>query len=101
MAVNLDQIARQAAVIVAERAIPAGMLWIGRRAGMEIYRISLESHYAVNPYSFEHVDTPPVFGMRLNIDDYLPPDVWRLADEHGTLLYDCRQGRPLAARATD
>jgi hypothetical protein len=98
--VTLDQIARQAAVIVAERAVPAGMLWIGRRAGMEIYRISMTSGLYAPPYGLEPLSLP-VFGMRLNIDDYLPPDVWRLADEYGTLLYDCRQGQPLAAHATD
>jgi hypothetical protein len=31
-------------------------------------------------------------GMALEIDQYLPVDVWRLCDADQTLLYDCREG---------
>lgn len=96
--VTLDRIARQSSAVMGERQVKVGMLWIGRAAGMEIYRISWESDAYARPFT----DDPfvaPVLGMRFNIDDWLPPDVWRLADEHGTLLYDCREGRTLAASA--
>ena len=35
-----------------------------------------------------------VFGMRVEVDEYLPRGVWRLCDGAGTALFDCRQGRP-------
>jgi hypothetical protein len=92
--VTLDQIARQASAVMEERQVSAGMLWLGRHAGMEICRISMTSDSYAPRYGLT-LDTTPVFGMRLNIDDYLPPDVWRLADDHGTLLYDCREGKTL------
>lgn len=92
--VTIDRIAHQCSAVMAERGIGAGMLWVGRQAGMDIYKISMTNGPYLPPYGLEPTALP-VLGMQLNIDDYLPPDVWRLADEHGTLLYDCREGRPL------
>ena len=37
---------------------------------------------------------PKLYGLELLSDPWLPPDVWRLTDEHDTLLHDCRMAPP-------
>ncbi len=85
-------IARQASVVMAERGVRAGMLWVGAKVGVQIYRMAMDPR----GMTWAPLNAPmggDLFGMRLHTDTWLPPDVWRLADEHGTLLYDCRQGK--------
>ncbi len=87
-----SDIARQASTVMAERGVQAGMLWVGAEVGVQLYRMAMDLH----GMTWAPVGAPmgdDLFGMRLHTDSWLPPDVWRLADEHGTLLYDCRQGK--------
>lgn len=43
----------------------------------------------------DYFDTrPPLAGMPIEDDPYLPAHVWRLCDTDATLLYDCREGTP-------
>lgn len=35
------------------------------------------------------------FGLAVDVDEWLPPGVWRLCDDDGTLLRDCREGKTL------
>jgi hypothetical protein len=91
--VSLTEIAKRRRAIEGERQVRAEMLWVGRSVGMEIYEIMMRDPNVpmmTNPFAGLHHAGP--YGLDLNIDDDLPRDVWRLADEHGTLLYDCREG---------
>ena len=89
----LAEVIRQAEAITYERGFRPEMLWLGRQAEMEVYRLSATDRMD-SWVSF--TAEPVLFGMQLNGDNYLPPDVWRLADRYGTLLYDCREGKFVA-----
>jgi hypothetical protein len=90
--ITLETIVRQSQQIMHDRGIRAGILWVGAAAGMEVYQLAATARYdSWSTFTAE----PALFGMNLDTDQWLPPDVWRLADEHGTLLYDCRQGKPV------
>ncbi len=92
--IELTEIARQASAVMARRGIRPGMLWVGVAVGVEVYRLVADPALIHGYRAVQMgIDEPEVFGMRLNTDEWLPPDVWRLADEHGTLLYDCREGK--------
>lgn len=78
-----------------DRGIRAEMLWVSPPVGHEMYRMALDDPHAGPRMMSVDSWTREMVGLTLNIDDCLAGDVWRLADEHGTLLYDCREGKPV------
>lgn len=88
--IDLPEIAMQRRNVAYENREYPGMLWVGQGADMEIRALAATTRFD-NWTTF--TADPVLFGMHVQPDSYLPPDVWRLADEHGTLLYDCRQGK--------
>lgn len=58
---------------------------------IDLHREALDSSGAFMPASFAG-HTPRLLGMEMVSDEWLPRGVWRLCDDDGTLLLDCREG---------
>lgn len=57
---------------------------------MELLRYS---RHSMLPPSAPTPEPPPVLGLAVIVDQWLPDGVWRLTGEDGRLLYDVRQGK--------
>ena len=90
--IALPEIALQVRAIEHERGRLPYRVWLAPDASHRLMGLmwTRDNH---PPVTLLGVETQGPLGMRLEIDHHLPPGVWRLTDEHGTLLYDCRQGQ--------
>jgi hypothetical protein len=75
------------------RAHPA-VAFEWQRAAMEEFGSADMGHFGPRGAMIpDYFDTRPhVLGMSVETDPWLPPDMFRLCDEDGTLLYDSREG---------
>ncbi len=51
-----------------------------------------ERAFTPHTYTMPGITDRSIVGIRLETDQHLPPGMWRLCDEHDTLLYDSREG---------
>lgn len=59
------------------------------RIDQEMWARALTPH----PYTIPGItENRGAVGMRVEVDPWLPPGMFRLCDEDGTLLYDSREG---------
>ncbi len=92
----IEDITAAAHRVMVERDARVEMLRVGPQLAYdleaEMWRRTLEPHTFRPPTPYE----PGPLGLTVVVDRHLPPDVWRLCDADGTLLYDCREGKTLA-----
>jgi hypothetical protein len=90
--VTIEGIAVEAHRIMVERPVRVRRLQVHPQTGYELQRQMMIDACAPHDYRPPGLYEPGPVGLDLETNEHLPPGVWRLADEHGTLLYDCREG---------
>jgi len=92
-------IARQTDTVTHDRGVRPETLQVGAAVLAAIWQIAADRIREHRPGLLQPVHNIgmggaiTMLGMAVEEDQYLPPEVWRLTDRHGTLLYDCRQGK--------
>lgn len=92
VSVDLAEVAEQMKALRAELGRPPYRMWIAPDASHRLMSL-MWTQKPHPPVTMLDITRQGPFGLRLDIDHNLPQGVWRLTDEHGTLLYDCRQGQ--------
>jgi hypothetical protein len=93
--VTIEEVAAQAHRIMVERPVRVRALIVSPETGYELQQqmwldITRPLSQPIRPPGLYE---PGPIGLDMVTDPHLSLGVWRLADEHGTLLYDSRQGK--------
>lgn len=94
--VTLDEMAAAAHRVMVDRPVRVDAVHCNPATWHQLQGVMWESALSGGHIAPPGLTEPSLLGVRLVVDPHLPPDVWRLTDEDETLLYDCREGKPVS-----